>query len=226
MISHMKTRTVASFLAWFLALSAPINAQSQAIVLQRVSGEVGYLTSLRAAPVPVVGQLAIEPRDYAQTQARSMAALNLPDSSIVSIGASTRVQVARFQQLGSTSIARMTIYDGAVHFSVRHPGGARANYVFVTPTSEIAIRGTEGIIVVLPGETIVACVHGTPNDTLVITKDGSRMYVPVGETVRIHSITSKHTTMSMHSGITGAQFAQFASIVAHNHAMRMRGLQK
>lgn len=219
--------TFALAAAWVATASSVAAAADPApIVLERLSGSVGYLTAPLAQPVPVTGRLTIDPRDYALTQLRSMAALDLPDSSVVSIGASTRVQVGQFEDSQGGSRMSMTIYSGAVHFSVRHPQGARASYVFVTPTSEVAIRGTEGIIVVLPGETIVACVHGMPNDTLVIARDGSRMYIPVGETVRIRAMTKKRMSMVMRKGIAGPQFAQFAGIVAHNHAMRLQGLQK
>lgn len=220
------TCLTAAWAGFAFAAAPPAEGGSERIVLQRLSGSVGYETNSGGKRTAVAGQLAIDPRDYALTSVRSMAALDLPDSSVVSIGESTRVQVGRFQRYGRLTEMRMNILEGAVHFSVQHPQGAHANYVFVTPTSEIAIRGTEGVIVVLPGETIVACVHGTPNDTLVITKDGSRMYVPIGQTVRIRAGQANRMQMARANGISGPEFSQFAGIIARNHAMRMRRLQR
>ena len=191
------------------------------IVLERLSGSVAYREAIGTPSIPVTGSLALPGRDYALTDVRSMAALKLPDSSVISIGETTRVKLGAFLMSPDLSQMRLTIMAGAVHFSVRHPGGARANYVFVTPTSQIAIRGTEGMIVVRPGETIIACVHGTDTDTLVTAKDGSRTFLPPGRTLSVAAMPSGQLRMVMSKGIRAAGFDQFAAIVARNHRMRM-----
>jgi FecR protein len=196
------------------------------LVLQRISGQLDYQPKPDENREAIVGQLLVQPRGYALTRTQSMAAIDLPDSSVVSIGASSRVGLGHFERETWGSRSLMTIYDGAIHFAVKHPAGARANYTFVTPTSQVAIRGTEGIIVVRGDETIIACVHGTNNDTLVMYGRGRQMYVPVGMTVRIRGAMGTAAIMSMRRGIAGPEFDQFKAIVARNHAMRMRGLQK
>jgi hypothetical protein len=209
-----------------LVFVAPKALGADALVLQRVSGELDYQSSADENREAITGQLLVKPRGFALTQTHSMAAIDLPDSSVVSIGASSRVGLGHFDRETWGSRSVMTIYDGAIHFAVKHPAGARANYTFVTPTSQIAIRGTEGIIVVRGDETIIACVHGTNNDTLVTYGRGRQMYVPVGMTVRIRGGMGNTAVMSMRRGIVGPEFDQFKAIVARNHAMRMRGLQK
>ena len=203
--------------------AARASAVEEGILLERLSGSVGYTTPAQGRFVPVTGRLQLDPFDYALTKKRSMAQVTLPDSSVISIGASTRVRVGAFSTAHDVASMRIAIVDGALHFSVRHPAGGRSNYVFTTPTSQIGIRGTEGIIVVRPGETIVACVHGTPNDTLVTALDGSKIYVPVGQTLRIREIGHKRIRMLMSRGVSGPQFEQFGAIVARNHAMRANG---
>jgi hypothetical protein len=196
------------------------------IVLERVSGRLDYQRTVTGNRVPVTGQLTIQPHGFAYTQARSMAAVDLPDSSVVSIGASSQVGLESFDRTTPIASATIRIDAGAIHFSVRHPAGAHSNYTFITPVSEIAIRGTEGVIVTRGDETIVACVHGTNNDTLVVYGRNEKMYVPVGMTVRIRGRLGGASTMSMRRGVAGPEFDQFKTIIAHNHAMRMRGLQK
>lgn len=216
----------AAFAVCLALTCVSIAAADQGFVVQRISGHVAYQRSSAEHQEPIVGELLVRPRGYALTQAQSMAAIDLPDSSVVSIGASSRVGLGAFQRNALGSRESMTIYDGAVHFSVRHPKGARSNYTFVTPVSEIAVRGTEGIIVARGDETIIACVHGTTNDIHVTYGDHQKMYVPDGMTVYIHGRLGTHATMSMHPGISASEFGQFTSIMAHNHSMRMRGLEK
>ncbi|MGH7660036.1 MAG: FecR domain-containing protein [Vulcanimicrobiaceae bacterium] len=198
-------------------------ADSQRILLERVDGAVEYLPQGVARPLPVAGRLVVRPEDYAITERRSMATLALPDSSLIAIGSATKVRVGSFSAEGGVSSMSVAIMGGALHFSIRHPQGGHANYIFTTPTTQIAIRGTEGMIVVRPGETIVACVHGTVNDTMVTTRDGRRISLPVGMTLTVQSAGRTRVRMSMLRGVSGPEFKQFASIVARNHAMRSKG---
>ena len=203
------------------AFSGPVE-----LILQRLSGQLDYQSPAGNSSQRISGQLAVQARGYALTHAGSMAALDLPDSSVVSIGASSRVRLGRFDRESWGSSATMTIVDGAVHFAVKHPAGARSMYTFLTPVSQIAVRGTEGIIVTRGDETIIACVHGSKNDIYITYGAHQEMYVPDGMTVRIRGRMGKYAKMSMHPGIAGSEFAQFTSVMARHHAMRMRGLEK
>ena len=224
----MRKLAVATLLAVaLLAVSVrPVLSGPVELILQRLSGQLDYENAAGNESRPIAGQLAVQARGYALTRANSMAALDLPDSSVVSIGASSRVRLGHFDRERWGSSATMTIVDGAVHFAVKHPAGARANYTFITPVSQIAVRGTEGIIVTRGDETIIACVHGTKNDIYVTYGANQKMYVPDGMTVRIRGRMGRYAQMSMHPGIAGSEFAQFSPVMARHHAMRMRGLEK
>ena len=216
----MKGAFLVRALSLALALiAAGVPAAAGDVVLKRVSGAVGYTTTPGGPTIALTSSVAIDSSDYALTQTRSMAALLLPDSSVVSIAESSKVRVGQF--LVSDGIAHMIVglMGGALHFSVRHPSGARASYVFRTPTADIAVRGTEGMIAALPGETIVACVHGSADDTLVTSRDGVHVYLPPGRTLVIR--TNPKAVMMMTAGVMGPAFQQFAGIVARNHADRM-----
>lgn len=222
-------RALATSLIVAAIIVTPVTALSSGtdeVVLQRLSGHLDYQSMAGKNRERIVGQLLVRPRGYAETQAQSMAAIDLPDSSVVSIGASSRVGLQHFYREAGISNSAMVVYDGAIHFAVQHPMGAHANYTFITPTAQIAIRGTEGVIVVMPGETVVACVHGTNNDTVVFYGRNKKMYVPLGMTVRIRGRFGSGSTMSMRRGISGPEFEQFKSIIARNHAMRMRGIRR
>ena len=204
-------------------LAVTVAAAQPQIVLEHVSGRVAYAVSEAGAQTPVVGSLSLDAGDFAITRARSAGVLLLPDSSAVSLGEATRVRVGAFLMAHELATMRVSLMDGALHFAVRHPGGGRADYVFTTPTAQIAVRGTEGMIAVLPGETIVACVHGTNTDTEVTSPDGVRTYLPPGMTLRVRVGQGGHIERAMNAGINADRFAQFAGIVAKNHQSRMSG---
>ena len=69
----------------------------------------------------------------------------------------TRVEMSFFNQTDIAN-AKFVVYQGKTRFQVEHPQGQKANYVFVTPTSNIAVRGTEGDIG-LDGDTLTVNVY-------------------------------------------------------------------
>jgi ferric-dicitrate binding protein FerR (iron transport regulator) len=129
----------------FAALASAAGAQSADKVLTNVKGSVGYQHDGTAhALVPSVKHSLVD-NDYATTQTASQAQVALPDSSLVTLGADTRVQMAFFNQTDVAN-AKFIIYQGKTRFEVVHPAGQQSNYVFTTPTSNVAVRGTEGDI--------------------------------------------------------------------------------
>ncbi len=53
----------------------------------------------------------------------------------------------------------VTLNGGALRFDVRRSTGSRANYHFVATTSQLAIRGTVGLLSYVPGgDTTVVCL--------------------------------------------------------------------
>ena len=132
--------------------------------LARVRGTVQYQIGPRAPYRQLYGSLDLPDDAIAVTLANSQGLLRLADSSEVDIGAKARVRVGAFNAIGSGKPNVVTLELGAVHFVIRHPVGARANYVFITPTSEIGVRGTEGYIVAGPKGTDFYCAHCDAGD--------------------------------------------------------------
>jgi hypothetical protein len=120
-------------------------AQSADKILTNVKGSVGYEHNGTAHTIVPSVKHGLVDNDYATTQTASQAQIALPDSSLVTIGSDTRVQMAFFNQTDIAN-AKFIIYQGKARFEVVHPAGQQSNYVFTTPTSNIAVRGTEGDI--------------------------------------------------------------------------------
>ena len=118
--------------------------------------------SIKPVPIPrftrVFGKIDLSDAALAVTLAQSRAQLILPDSSSIDIGATTRVRLGAFNAVDTGNPNVIVLELGALHFTIRHPAGGRANYRFVTPTSQIAVRGTDGYIVTGPTGTDFYCV--------------------------------------------------------------------
>jgi len=102
-------------------------------------------------PVAAGANVSIADDDYAVTggvvnDAPSQGAIALANSSVILIGQNTRVQMKRFDQQPNLATASFIILNGKLRFAVKHPTGAKANYIFQTSTGQIAVRGTEGDI--------------------------------------------------------------------------------
>jgi hypothetical protein len=142
---HTAFRTVVLVAFAGLALTAVAGAQTADNILTNVKGNVAYEhAGTSHVLVPSVKHALID-ADYADTQSASLAQLALPDSSLVTLGSDTRVQMAFFNQTDIAN-AKFVIYQGKTRFQIQHPAGQQSNYTFVTPTSNVAVRGTEGDI--------------------------------------------------------------------------------
>lgn len=152
--------------------------------LARVRGTVQYQTDSAAAFKPILGSLVLPDDALAVTLADSQGLLKLPDSSEIDVGAKARFHVGAFNALTTGKPNVVTLELGAIHFIVRHPSGARANYVFVTPTSQIGVRGTEGYIVTGPSGTDFYCATCSAGD-VTMTVGGRSIRLVTGQQVII-----------------------------------------
>jgi hypothetical protein len=125
--------------------------------------------------------VALTDKDTAITGDASLGKLQLPDSSVVTLGAQTRVQLAFFTQADVAS-AQFVVYAGKTRFKVEHPEGAKANYTFVTPTSSIAVRGTEGDIGV-DGDSLTVNVYSASQPVSVTFSGGKVQLVNAGQSL-------------------------------------------
>jgi FecR protein len=112
--------------------------------LQNMKGNVSYGAAGKHTPLAPNATTVLDDKDYATTGAASLAAIGLPDSSRVLVGAESNVQLASFEQVTGTTAKFVVV--GKVRFIVQHPQGAKADYTFQTTTGSIAVRGTEGDI--------------------------------------------------------------------------------
>jgi len=157
--------------------------------LQSVKGSVSYEAPAEPADALVPHtSVVLSDRDYAITGAASLGTLTLPDSSVVTIGAQSKVQLVAFDQAAITTAA-FVIVGGTMRFSIHHPQGAVANYTFETPTTQIAVRGTEGDVSVDGDETHVNVYElSDPKLPVQVTvkKSGQRFTLPPGKTFSAH----------------------------------------
>src|ERR1700730_6479068 len=88
----------------------------------------------------------------------------------------------------TTQTNQITVNHGALKFAIHHPQGVRSNYTFSTPTSQIAVRGTEAYLVVGPKGTQVVCMDCAPGD-VTVTINGEPVSLQTGQTITVSSTT-------------------------------------
>jgi hypothetical protein len=161
--------------ALVLTLRAPLNAANdRSKQLARVAGTVQFQAGNDTAYHAIFGRIDLPDDALAVTLAQSRAQLRLADSSTIEIGAKTRVRIGAFNALDTGNPNVIVLELGTLHFTIRHPAGGRANYRFQTPTSQIAVRGTDGYIVTGPTGTDFYCVDCKAGDVTITV--GTRSY--------------------------------------------------
>jgi hypothetical protein len=135
--------------------------------LRAVRGTSGYRLAVNGPFQRVFGRMLLADDAFAVTQAAANALVVLPDSSEVALGPNTAVQVGAFNDAALPTPTTITLESGALRFDVRHPAGARANYRFVTVTSQIAVRGTIGLYATGPNGDVVSCLECANGDVVV-----------------------------------------------------------
>jgi len=151
-------------IAAFTVLLAASDGDKQ---LARVAGTVQFATGNDTALHALFGHIDLPDNALAVTLAQSRAQLVLADSSTIDIGAKTRLRVGAFNAIDTGKPNVVVLELGALHFTIRHPAGGRANYHFQTATSQIAVRGTDGYIVTGPTGTDFYCVDCKAGDVTV-----------------------------------------------------------
>lgn len=161
-----------------LACAAAAGAQSTPNQLARVRGDVNYGTPPRA----LLGRIDVPDDTRVATAARSAADVTFADSSVVQIGDKTDVSIGRGHVI---ALAR-----GALRFTIRHPGGAPANYVFQTSTSQLAVRGTLAYLVSGPAGDQIYCIECAPGD-VAVTAAGETYGVTSGQTLNVRRLDGR-----------------------------------
>lgn len=172
-------RAMAIFVsAAVLAVPAVVSADSANKELQNLKGQVSYQHGVSTRPLATNASIVLADKDYAITGAESRGSVGLPDSSVVTVGSDTKIQLAFFNQT-DIATAKFVLYNGTTRFEVRHPKGAKANYTFSTPTASIAVRGTQGDIGVTSDSLQVNVYEVCDPDAPVVvtTKSGQQFTV-------------------------------------------------
>jgi len=193
-------RTAAATVFALILAIVPLTARSDDDkVLTNVKGAVSYERSgTPHSLVPKVKQLLTD-NDTAVTQTDSQAQVALPDSSIVTLGALTRVQLAFFNQTDIAN-AKFVVYQGKTRFQVQHPQGQKANYTFVTPTTQIAVRGTEGDIEVDQNNLTLNVYNSSQPDGVAVTYTAGNL---AGTTVKV--LPGQSLVANLVNGVINAQ---------------------
>jgi hypothetical protein len=169
--------------------------------LQRVRGTVGYQTAANSNDFKAVfGKFNLPDDDYAVTRAASSALVVMPDSSLIQLGEFTSVQVGAFNAGAAGPGSTITVNGGALRFDIRRPQGGAANYRFTTATSQIAVRGTIGLLAFSNGITTVGCLVCAA-DSVVVTVGGQTVPLLAGQVITI-SATGAITTSALGSTVT------------------------
>jgi solute:Na+ symporter, SSS family len=176
------TRAVATAALIFAFVAIPPSARAAADnVLSNLKGSVSYEDSGTSKPLATNASIALSDKDFAITGDASLGRVQLPDSSTVTLASQTRVQLAFFHQADVAS-AQFVVYNGKTRFKVEHPQGAKADYTFVTPTSSIAVRGTEGDIAV-DGNSLTVNVYSAAEPVQVSFPSGKVQVVGAGQSL-------------------------------------------
>jgi hypothetical protein len=169
--------------------------------LQRVRGTVGYSTVANGADFKTVfAKFDLPDDDFAVTRGQSAAVLALPDSSLVSLGENTSVQVSAFDAAVASPGATIKVNGGSLRFDIKRPAGGAANYHFQTPTSQVAVRGTIGLLAFVNGITTVGCVVCAA-DSVAVTVGTQTITLVTGQFLAI-SAAGAITTGAL-SGVVG-----------------------
>lgn len=156
--------------------------------LQRVRGTIGYATVAAATDFKAVfGKLDLPDDDYAVTRGQSAAVLAMPDSSLISLGENTNVQVGAFDAAAASPGSTITVNGGTLRFDIRRPAGGAANYIFKTPTSQTAVRGTVGLLAFVNGVTTVGCVVCAA-DSVAVTVGTQTITLVTGQFIAISAL--------------------------------------
>lgn len=142
-----------------LLAGLPLSANSAEYKqLQHLKGVVGCERGEGGAFTRVLGRFDLPDDYYAVTREAAAALLVLPDSSIIGLGENTNVKLGAFNRAAAGPGSTVTVRNGTLRFDIRRPQGGTANNRFTTPATQIAVRGTVGVLSVDADGTKVGCI--------------------------------------------------------------------
>jgi hypothetical protein len=184
------------FLA-MLAGALPVGSSSD-MTLQRLAGTVGYQSSTSSIITPVAISQTFENDAYASTQTQSVAVLDFPDDSHVTLGGSSVIQVhaliskikhpRKHQEpiVWEGSMIRLPSDGSVLRFDIHQPYDGDETYIVSTRFARIAIRGTVALLSDNLSGDVLTCLDCGAGD-VVAEVGGNDFALLNGETLRIHS---------------------------------------
>jgi hypothetical protein len=193
--------------------------------LTNVHGDVTYqLGTAAAQPVAPNVSVALANSALAKTGPNSQAKITLPDSSVVTIGQSTSIQLAAFDQQPGITTANFVIVNGKMRFAVSHPSGAKANYTFQTSTGQIAVRGTEGDISSDATQLQVNVYSlGDPNLPVEVTLNNGKHYTLGAGQALVVGVTGAVIAAAAVSSVTSPLTSTFSEFGAPSNSAAAAG---
>jgi hypothetical protein len=188
--------TVIAIAAFALTALGSLARADSVKVLTRIKGTVAIHRNGTTGFKPVAGSLGVRDESIARTGKKSAATIALADSSEIDLGETTQVRVGSFDRDAEVAGHTIGIDGGALKFTIRHPADGRANYRFVTPTAQIAVRGTSGILIVTPSKTTLICLD-CGSDDLVATHDGTDESLATGEVMQIVGLPGSQSVVKL-----------------------------
>lgn len=197
---------IASLAFLFTYAPAQVGADTATKTFYHIKGVTGYSdpSCNRNTFQKISANLVLSDKYAGVTDKGSQGALVLPDSSEIDFGEDTCVALSEFNAVGQNDV---TLQRGAMKFRVVHPKGSRTNYVFRTPTSQVGVRGTVGLLSTGPQGDTVACIKCEPGDVEVtIVKSGQKIPLLTGQalTISIAGVVAAVTTAAVLAGTAGA----------------------
>ena len=172
--------------------------------LQRVRGPVSYAKDLNGPKNTVVTSLELPDDAFAITGPAAVAIVRLKDSSEITLGENTKVQVGAFSPAESGKENVITLAGGKMRFDIRRPPGGKSNYTFSTATSQISVRGTSGLLETGADGDTIGCITCEAGD-LTVTTGGKQYALITGQVLKV-ALTGAVVIGALTAAIAG-QFA-------------------
>lgn len=190
--------TAAVLFASVLMFAAQPAGSSSDMTLQRLTGSVGYQANTSSAVTAVTVSQTFANDAYASTQAQSVAVLDFPGDSRVTLGGNSVIQVhanlskrkrVRKHQdpiVFQGSSIRLPSDVAFLRFDIHQPYGETETYVVTTRWASIAIRGTTALLADSLGGDILTCLDCGAGD-IVADVRGNDFAINDNETLRIRA---------------------------------------
>ncbi len=206
----MNMQMIAKRLGWWLTLgcclvtflaisqSAPAQEKKPAAEIIALVGTAEIKSPSDASFRPAKLKDPLYPQDQIRTLANSRAKLFCADETILTLGESTTVDLAKFQMdpQGRRQSALVKILDGSMRFIVHKFTGPEPNFEIQGKTAVMGVRGTDGVfesrspdrIIFLGGINTIIIRNLSTGQTLTLTPGNWVMATP-GQPLRTGVVT-------------------------------------